>query len=77
MPNTDNVADIFNYYHQDPNALKIDGQWCYKRIHEKQFTWPVITKKMLRIVNDVLNEKQNKPTFKGFVAPVKVGRIQL
>jgi hypothetical protein len=52
--------------------LKIDGEWCRSRINEKQFTWPVITKKMLNIVNEVLNAKEEQPDFKGFGTPAKI-----
>jgi hypothetical protein len=51
--------------------LKIDGEWCRKRINEKQFTWPVITKKMLRIVDELLGAKE-EPEFKGFGTPTKI-----
>jgi glycosyltransferase involved in cell wall biosynthesis len=72
LPDPSSVADILNYYYEDRNALKAAGNWCYERIHEKQFTWPVITKKMLRIVNDVLNSQQSEQSFKGFGAPTKI-----
>ena len=72
LPDPSSVADILNYYYEDRNALKAAGNWCHERIHEKQFTWPVITKKMLRIVNEVLNQKQNQESFKGFGTPAKI-----
>ena len=72
LPDPNSVTDILNYYYEDRNALKAAGNWCYERIHEKQFTWPVITKKMLRIVNEVLSQKQDQESFKGFGTPAKI-----
>ena len=72
LPDPSSVADILNYYYEDRNALKAAGNWCYERIHEKQFTWPAITKKMLRIVSAVLNSEQDEQSFKGFGAPTKI-----
>ena len=72
LPDPSSVADILNYYYEDRNALKAAGNWCYERIHEKQFTWPVITKKMLRIVEEVLNQKPSHQEFKGFGIPAKI-----
>tara|TARA_R110000772_G_scaffold153723_2_gene264685 strand:+ start:145 stop:1368 length:1224 start_codon:yes stop_codon:yes gene_type:complete len=72
LPDPSSVADILNYYYEDRNALKAAGNWCYERIHEKQFTWPVITKKLLRIVSEVLNQKQDQESFKGFGTPAKI-----
>jgi hypothetical protein len=45
LPDPDSVADILKYYYQDRNALKIDGQWCYKRIHEINSPGPSLLKK--------------------------------
>lgn len=73
QPSPENFAAILNYYYQDREALKDAGEWCYKRIHEKQFTWPFITKKMANILDDCLNKKEEKASFKGFGTPVKVG----
>jgi glycosyltransferase involved in cell wall biosynthesis len=72
LPDPGSLAEILNYYYEDRNALKAAGNWCHERIHEKQFTWPVITKKMLRIVNEVLNQKQDQESFKGFGTPAKI-----
>jgi glycosyltransferase involved in cell wall biosynthesis len=72
LPDPSSVADILNYYYEDRNALKAAGNWCYERIHEKQFTWPVITKKMLRIVEEVLSQKPSDQEFKGFGTPAKI-----
>jgi glycosyltransferase involved in cell wall biosynthesis len=72
LPDPSSVAAILNDYYEDRTALQNAGQWCHDRIHEKQFTWPVITKKMLRIVNEVLSN-QDQQSFKGFGSPVKIG----
>ena len=72
LPDPSSVAAILNDYYEDRSGLQKAGQWCHDRIHEKQFTWPVITKKMLRIVDEVLS-KQDQESFKGFGAPVKIG----
>ena len=72
LPDPSSFADILTSYYEDRNALKAAGNWCYERVHEKQFTWPVITKKMLRIVEDVLNQKRSDQEFKGFGTPAKI-----
>jgi glycosyltransferase involved in cell wall biosynthesis len=72
LPDPDSMADLLDYYYRDRDALKIDGEWCRSRINEKQFTWPVITKKMLRIVDAVLSAKEEEPKFKGFGTPAKI-----
>ena len=72
LPDPSSFADILTSYYEDRNALKAAGNWCYERIHEKQFTWSVITKKMLRIVEDVLNQKPSDQEFKGFGTPAKI-----
>jgi len=71
LPDPESVAAILNNYYEDRSALKKVGEWCYDRIHEKQFTWPVITKKMLGIVDEVLS-MQGKESFKGFGVPAKI-----
>lgn len=73
LPDPDSVADILNYYYQDRDALKVNGEWCRNRINEKQFTWPAITKKMLHIVKEVLSQKEEQAAPRGFGDPVKVG----
>jgi glycosyltransferase involved in cell wall biosynthesis len=73
LPDPDSAAEILTYYYENRDALKKDGQWCARRLREEPFTWPVITKKMLRIVDKVLSAKEEQPEFKGFGTPVKVG----
>ena len=72
LPDPSSVTDILNGYYEDRNSLKAAGNWCYERIHEREFTWPVITKKMLRIVEEVLNQKPSDQEFKGFGTPAKI-----
>jgi glycosyltransferase involved in cell wall biosynthesis len=72
LPDPNSVADVLNYYYEDRNALKAAGNWCYERIHEKQFTWPVITNQMLSIVNDLLAPLPAPMRFRGFGSPAKV-----
>lgn len=72
LPDPDSMAELLNNYYVNRMSLKAAGDWCYKRIHEKQFTWPVITKKMLRIVNDVLSQQEKESEFKGFGTPARI-----
>ena len=72
LPDPSSVTDILNGYYEDRNSLKAAGNWCYERIHEREFTWPVITQKMLRIVEEVLNQKPSDQEFKGFGTPAKI-----
>jgi glycosyltransferase involved in cell wall biosynthesis len=72
LPDPSSEVEILNYYYEDRIALKAAGNWCYERIHNKQFTWPAIAKKMLRIVNAVLDQQQDQESFKGFGAPTKI-----
>jgi len=68
----DDLADILTMYYNDRNKLQEDGQWCYKRVHEKQFTWPYVEKRMVDYLSDLLCAKETEPEFKGFGKPVKV-----
>jgi D-inositol-3-phosphate glycosyltransferase len=72
LPDPSSLAEILTSYYEDRNALTAASDWCYERIHEKQFTWPVITKKMLRIVEEVLDQKPSDQEFKGFGTPAKI-----
>ena len=72
LPDPSSVTDILNGYYEDRNSLKAAGNWCYERIHEREFTWPVITKQMLRTVEEVLNQKPSNQEFKGFGIPAKI-----
>ena len=72
LPDPSSVTDILNGYYEDRNSLKAAGNWCYERIHQREFTWPVITKQMLRTVEEVLNQKPSGQEFKGFGIPAKI-----
>jgi D-inositol-3-phosphate glycosyltransferase len=72
LPDPSSLAEILTSYYEDRNALTAASNWCYERIHEKQFTWSVITKKMLRIVEEVLDQKPSDQEFKGFGTPAKI-----
>jgi len=41
-------------------------------VHEKQFTWPYVEKRMVDYLSDLLCAKETEPEFKGFGKPVKV-----
>ena len=68
----DDLADILTMYYNDRNKLQEDGQWCYRRVHEKQFTWPYVEKRMVDYLSELLCTKEIEPEFKGFGKPVKV-----
>ena len=72
LPDPDHLADILDSYYSNHLELNTAGSWCYNRVHEEQFTWPVITDNMLSIVTSVLEEK-NEPSFKGFGTPARIG----
>lgn len=72
LPDPDSLAEILNDYYVDHMKLNAANNWCYKRVHETQFSWPVITDHMLSIVCSVLEEK-NEPSFKGFGTPARIG----
>jgi glycosyltransferase involved in cell wall biosynthesis len=73
LPEPESLAEILNHYYHNREELQMAGEWCYERIHEKQFTWPVIEKQMLKIVNMLLSEKEKPAEFKGFGAPARIG----
>lgn len=65
------LSSLLAQYYEDREALKRDGQWCYERMHEKQYAWSFIQKKMVQIINRLLTPPA-PIEFKGFGAPVKV-----
>ncbi len=73
LPEPESLAEILNHYYHNREELQMAGEWCYERIHEKQFTWPFIEKQMLKIVNMLLSEKEKPAEFKGFGAPARIG----
>jgi glycosyltransferase involved in cell wall biosynthesis len=72
LPDPDSAAEILSYYYENRDALKKDGQWCYKRLHEEPFTWPYIQRQLLGVVERTLNAKAAEPEFKGFGTPAKI-----
>jgi glycosyltransferase involved in cell wall biosynthesis len=72
LPDPESAAEILSYYYENRNALKKDGQWCYKRLREEPFTWPYIQQQLLDVVERTLNAKQPAPEFKGFGTPAKI-----
>jgi len=70
---TDHLAELLTTYYENRDLMEEDGQWCYDRIHEEQFSWEHVTKTMLGYISELLKPAEKiKPEFKGFGAPVKV-----
>ena len=72
LPDPESAAEILSYYYENRDALKKDGQWCYKRLREESFTWPYIQQQLLDVVERTLNAKPPAPEFKGFGTPAKI-----
>jgi D-inositol-3-phosphate glycosyltransferase len=72
LPDPESAAEILSYYYENRDALKKDGQWCYKRLREEPFTWPYIQQQLLDVVERTLNTKPPSPEFKGFGTPAKI-----
>ena len=69
----DHLAELLDAYYYNRELMEEDGQWCYDRIHEEQFSWEHVTNTMLGHINELLKPAEKiKPEFKGFGAPVKV-----
>ena len=67
QPDPQSAAEILTYYYENRDVLKEHGQWCYKRLHEEEFTWPYIQQKLLKIVKRTLRKsKTNANSAKGF-----------
>lgn len=71
LPMPESLAELLGNYYENRQMLAADGEWCYKRIHEKQFTWPFIQKKMLAIIEETLDQSASSQ-FKGFGTPAKI-----
>jgi glycosyltransferase involved in cell wall biosynthesis len=71
LPTPESLAGLLSEYYENRDFLAADGEWCYKRIHEKQFTWPFIQKKMLGIIEETLAQGASSQ-FKGFGTPAKI-----
>lgn len=72
LPGPESMAELLTNYYENRAALKQAGDWCYKRVHEKQFTWPHVQKQMLEAVEKTLSKKVEKQEFKGFGTPAKI-----
>lgn len=72
QPSPDSLAEILTQYYEDRDSLKAAGEWCYNRIHEKQFTWPEIGKEAKKIIDTVLAAKPKAKPFKGFGTPARI-----
>jgi hypothetical protein len=70
LPEPESMAYLLSNYYENRQSLKVAGDWCYKRIHEKPFTWPFIEKKMLQIIEATLSK--SAASFKGFGTPAKI-----
>ena len=70
FPDENCGAELLAYYYDNRDFLKRDGEWCYKRMHEEQFTWSYVEKQFLTIVNDTL--AKTTPAHKGFGTPTKI-----
>jgi hypothetical protein len=70
LPEPESMAYLLSNYYENRQSLKVAGDWCYKRIHEKPFTWPFIEKKMLQIIEATLSKTAT--SFKGFGTPAKI-----
>jgi hypothetical protein len=66
------MAEILTSYYENRAALENAGKWCYKRVHEKPFTWPYVQKQMLDMVKTMLEKPAASSEFKGFGTPAKI-----
>lgn len=71
QPSVDHLVELFNDYYDDRNMLKANSDWCYQRVHERQFSWPDVQRKMVGILEAMLSSPEPIP-FKGFGTPAKV-----
>ena len=70
LPEPESMAELLTNYYENRMSLKVAGDWCYKRMHEKPFSWPFVQKQMLDIVQSLLKPVEE---FKGFGTPTKIG----
>ena len=70
LPEPESMAELLTNYYENRMSLKVAGDWCYKRMHEKPFSWPYVQKQMLDIVQSLLKPAAE---FKGFGTPTKIG----
>ena len=73
LPEPESMAELLTNYYENRMSLKVAGDWCYKRVHEKPYSWPYVQKQMLAAVKQMLNQAKPEPEFKGFGTPTKIG----
>lgn len=72
LPCPESAAAILDYYYENRDVLKKNGQWCFNRLREDFCTWPYIQKQLLDTVESVLSETKIEATFKGFGTPARI-----
>jgi D-inositol-3-phosphate glycosyltransferase len=71
QPSPDHLAELLNSYYENRSLLREVGDWCYERMHQPEFSWEAVQKKMVGILESMLHKPEPIP-FKGFGTPVKV-----
>jgi glycosyltransferase involved in cell wall biosynthesis len=71
QPSPSAMARILTEYYNNRDLLKTDSAWCWERMHQEQFTWPYVGKKMLDIVKRTLSSKKDNAA-KGFLPTVRI-----
>jgi len=71
QPSPSEMARILTEYYDNPEWLAEAGAWCWERIHQEEFTWPYVGKKMLDIVERTLSIKKDNAD-KGFAPTVRI-----
>ena len=71
QPSPSEMARILTEYYDNPEWLAEAGAWCWERIHQEEFTWPYVGKKMLDIVERTLSIKKDNAG-KGFTPTVRI-----
>lgn len=71
LPEPESMAELLTYYYENRSELERVGQWCKERIEQKQFTWPHVTKQMLKAIDRTLLANKDK-SFKGFGTPARI-----
>ena len=71
QPSPDHLAELLTSYYENRGLLREVGDWCYERMHQPEFSWEAVQKKMVGILEGMLHKPKPVP-FKGFGAPVKV-----
>jgi glycosyltransferase involved in cell wall biosynthesis len=71
LPEPESMAEILSHYYEHRDELEQVGQWCKQRIEQKEFTWPYVTKQMLKAIDRILAASSEK-AFKGFGTPARI-----